>query len=165
MKTWSGIRSEYGRNEVKALDGGSESAVIGTSAVTITLKKKTAIAASTQPKFMLNAQPQFTTEKLVPSIFACLRIERNIPTCYTLPSTSKYLSAGVCCCMTQKTQPKQETFQLLTYEQVAARLVIEPRTVAFLVAQEGLPVVYLRSRNPRIDESDLRAWIEKRKVS
>lgn len=68
--------------------------------------------------------------------------------------------------MKGKTQQELSTsLQLLTYRQVAKQLGVELRTVYNLIRFEGLPIVYLRPHLPRIDEQDLRAWIEQRKVS
>lgn len=55
--------------------------------------------------------------------------------------------------------------QLLTINEVAARLHVHRATVYDFINQpNGLPVTRLAAKVVRIDEADLRAWIEQRKA-
>ena len=53
--------------------------------------------------------------------------------------------------------------QLLTIDQVAARLSVHRTTVYDFIRQSGLPVTRLSAHVVRVEEADLAAWIEQRK--
>lgn len=54
--------------------------------------------------------------------------------------------------------------QLLTIDQVAARLGVHRTTVYEFINLSGLKVTRLAAHAVRIDEADLKAWIEQRKA-
>jgi excisionase family DNA binding protein len=54
--------------------------------------------------------------------------------------------------------------QLLTIDQVAARLNVHRTTVYEFINGAGLRVTRLAPHAVRIDEADLRAWIDQRKA-
>lgn len=54
--------------------------------------------------------------------------------------------------------------QLLTIDQVAARLSVHRTTVYEFINLSGLKVTRLAPHAVRIDEADLKAWIEQRKA-
>ena len=62
----------------------------------------------------------------------------------------------------RQTQPRGAT-QLLTIDQVAARLHVHRTTVYEFINRSGLKVTRLAAHAVRIDEADLNAWIEQRK--
>lgn len=53
--------------------------------------------------------------------------------------------------------------QLLTIDQVAALLNVHRTTVYEFINHEHLPVTRLAAHAVRIDEADLKAWVERRK--
>lgn len=53
--------------------------------------------------------------------------------------------------------------QMLTVRQVAERLNVH-RTTVYTFINEGLPVTRLAPKAIRIDEEDLKVWIEQRKA-
>lgn len=55
--------------------------------------------------------------------------------------------------------------QLLTIDQVAARLSVHRTTVYEFINLSGLKVTRLAAHAVRIDEADLKAWIEQRKAA
>ncbi len=55
--------------------------------------------------------------------------------------------------------------QLLTIDQVADRLQVHRTTVYDFINLSGLKVTRLASRAVRIDEADLKVWIEQRKAT
>lgn len=54
--------------------------------------------------------------------------------------------------------------QLLTIDQVAARLSVHRTTVYEFINLSGLKVTRLAAHAVRIDEADLKTWIEQRKA-
>jgi excisionase family DNA binding protein len=50
----------------------------------------------------------------------------------------------------------------LTLPQVAERLGVHRSTVYTLIAQDGLPVIYIRPRCPRVLVEEFDAWIARR---
>ncbi len=67
----------------------------------------------------------------------------------------------------RKRPPAQEAHvsQLLTIDQVAARLNVHRTTVYDFIRASGLKVTRLASHAVRVDETDLKAWIEQRKAA
>lgn len=63
----------------------------------------------------------------------------------------------------QTLKPDVPAIQLLTITQVAARLSVHRATVYEYINLAGLPVTRLSPKTVRIDEADLRVWIEQRK--
>jgi excisionase family DNA binding protein len=61
-------------------------------------------------------------------------------------------------------QPQESGVQLLTINQVASRLSVNPSTVYGFINRAGLPVTRLARKVVRIDEVDLRAWVAQRKA-
>lgn len=59
--------------------------------------------------------------------------------------------------------PETHAVQLLTIDQVAARLSVHRTTVYDFINNLGLPVTRLAAHAVRVDEADLQVWIEKRK--
>ena len=55
--------------------------------------------------------------------------------------------------------------QLLTIDQVAARLSVHRTTVYEFINLSGLKVTRLAAHAVRVDEADLKAWIEQRKAA
>lgn len=55
--------------------------------------------------------------------------------------------------------------QLLTIDQVAARLGVHRTTVYDFIHLSGLKVTRLAAHAVRVDEADLKAWIEQRKAA
>jgi excisionase family DNA binding protein len=53
--------------------------------------------------------------------------------------------------------------QLLTIKQVAARLGVHPTTVYDYINLAGLRVTRLSPKAVRVDEADLRMWVDERK--
>jgi len=53
--------------------------------------------------------------------------------------------------------------QMLTIDQVAARLCVHRTTVYDFINLSGLPVTRLAPHAVRIDEADLKIWVERRK--
>src|SRR6266704_1195289 len=59
-------------------------------------------------------------------------------------------------------QPALPIAQLLTIAQVADLLCVHRTTVYDFIKKEGLPVLKLGSRSPRVDSSKLQQWINDR---
>jgi len=55
--------------------------------------------------------------------------------------------------------------QMLTIDQVAARLNVHRTTVYEFINLSGLKVTRLAAHAVRVDEADLKAWIEQRKAA
>jgi excisionase family DNA binding protein len=59
--------------------------------------------------------------------------------------------------------PPPRVSQLLTINQVAARLHVHRTTVYGFIKYSGLKVTRLAPHAVRVDEADLKAWIDQRK--
>lgn len=60
-------------------------------------------------------------------------------------------------------QAQESPVQLLTIKQVAARLSVHPTTVYDYINLAGLRVTRLSPKAVRVDEVDLRVWVDQRK--
>ena len=62
-----------------------------------------------------------------------------------------------------KAPTRDELIAFLTFRQVAERLQVSQRTIADWASKRVLPVVWLGPRSPRILETDLTAFVERRR--
>lgn len=65
--------------------------------------------------------------------------------------------------VTRRSAPEAHVSQLLTIDQVAARLQVHRTTVYEFINLSGLKVTRLAAHAVRIDEADLQEWITRRK--